>query len=87
MFEPSMSGAPLTTPVLTLNLPLIGVVESIHSVYGPYYQRLLDLVVATLAGWRDGHVDGLFTRRTAAELLWGYEVWGQIHVIGGRGER
>jgi hypothetical protein len=61
--------------IVTLSLPLIGVIENVHSSFGPLGQRLLDLLVSTIAKWRDTdhHVNGLFTVRTAEELIWGYE--------------
>lgn len=61
--------------IVSLSLPLIGVIENVHSSFGPLGQRLLDLLVATIAKWRDNdhHVNGLFSVRTAEELIWGYE--------------
>ncbi|KAG1670566.1 hypothetical protein FOA52_012138 [Chlamydomonas sp. UWO 241] len=70
---PEMTTAQLDAPIVTLNLPLIGVVESIGSVYGPRAEKWLDYAVSVIAAWRDGHVNGLFTRRTAEEMLWGYD--------------
>ncbi|KAG1668840.1 hypothetical protein FOA52_004935 [Chlamydomonas sp. UWO 241] len=65
--------APSTAIVTTLNMALIGVVEGIHAAYGPSYARWLDWVAYALAEFSDGHVDGLFTRRSAHELIWGYD--------------
>lgn len=34
---------------------------------------LLKLLASLVEGWGDSRVRGLFTTRTVAELLWGYE--------------
>ena len=48
---PELTGADINAPIVTLNMPLIGVVENIHAAFGPAYQRLLDLLVSIIAGW------------------------------------
>lgn len=48
---PELTGADINAPIITLNMPLIGVVENIHAAFGPAYQRLLDLLVSIIAGW------------------------------------
>lgn len=73
IFQPDLTPADLNATIVTLNMPLIGVVESIHAAFGPLYRRLLDLIVSVIAGWKDGHVNGLFTTRSAEELIWGYQ--------------
>ncbi|KAG2451781.1 hypothetical protein HYH02_003559 [Chlamydomonas schloesseri] len=78
IFQPQLS-APLgpNDTITTLNLPLLGALELLHaySASVPAVRPLLDVLVGVLSGWRDPeqHVDGLFARRTPAELLWGYE--------------
>ncbi|KAG2441772.1 hypothetical protein HXX76_003385 [Chlamydomonas incerta] len=77
-FQPQLSVAldPNDT-ITTLNLPLLGALELLHaySASVPSVRPLLDVLVGVLSSWRDPqrHVDGLFARRTPAELLWGYE--------------
>ncbi len=76
MFRPDLSDASPSAHVCVPNLALLGVLELLHAraATSPAVQPLIDVVVGVLAGWRDEHVDGLFVRRTAEELIWGYEV-------------
>ncbi|EFJ44403.1 hypothetical protein VOLCADRAFT_95412 [Volvox carteri f. nagariensis] len=75
VFVPELSAASPDDVIVTLNLPLLGVLEVLHSysISTPGVRPLLDVLVGVLSAWRDSHVDGLFTKRTAQELLWGYE--------------
>ncbi|GIL50309.1 hypothetical protein Vafri_6517 [Volvox africanus] len=73
VFVPELSAASTDDEIVTLNLPLVGVLEILHSYSSTAVQPLLDVLVGVLSKWRDEHVDGLFTRRTAGELIWGYE--------------
>lgn len=71
---PNMSVGQLDAPLVTLNMPLLGVLNTIHAATGPGSQAWLDLLVQMIAGGgQDPHMDGLFTIRTPQELLWGYE--------------
>ena len=47
---PEMSGADPTETIVSLNMPLIGVVEAIHASFGPAYRKWLDLIVSIIAG-------------------------------------
>ncbi|GLI63214.1 hypothetical protein VaNZ11_006070 [Volvox africanus] len=77
IFVPELSAASPDNEIVTLNLPLVGVLEILHSYSSTAVQPLLDVLVGVLSKWRDEHVDGLFTRRTAGELIWGYELSGR----------
>ncbi|KAG2485799.1 hypothetical protein HYH03_015510 [Edaphochlamys debaryana] len=75
VLRPELSGADPSAPLVTLNLPLLGVLELLHAVTdaSPAMRPLLDVLVGVLSAWRDDHVDGLFMRRPMGELMWGYE--------------
>lgn len=47
---PELTAADLNATIVTLNLPLIGVVEAVHAATGPVLHRLLDLVLRVLSG-------------------------------------
>lgn len=67
------NGPPLTAPVTTLNLPLVGALAHLKALPAGPAGRWLEMLASWIEGWRDPRVDGLFTTRTAGELLWGYE--------------
>ncbi|GAX79808.1 hypothetical protein CEUSTIGMA_g7248.t1 [Chlamydomonas eustigma] len=71
---PELTMADLNSNIVTLNLPLIGVVENIRLSFSQAYQQWwLDLLVKAMAAWQDGHANGVFMTRTAGEIIWGYE--------------
>ena len=47
---PELSGADVNAPIVTLNMPLIGVVEGINAAFGPAFRKLLDMIVSIIAG-------------------------------------
>jgi len=47
---PELSGADINARIVTLNMPLIGVVEGINAAFGPAFRKLLDMVVSVIAG-------------------------------------
>ncbi|MEW5302582.1 MAG: hypothetical protein WDW36_005351 [Sanguina aurantia] len=73
-FVPELSVGDLHEPIVTLNLPLIGVIETLHAtVSGLALQTLLDLFVSIIARWDDhASVSGLLMKRSPQQLLWGY---------------
>ena len=63
---------PALDVVYTLNLPLMGVLRTIELRLTGAVQALAELALAEVFG-DHGAREGLFMRRTAAELLFGYE--------------
>lgn len=56
-FVPELSVGDLHEPIVTLNLPLIGVIETLHAtVSGLALQTLLDLLVSIIARYAPGIV-------------------------------
>ncbi|KAL4431087.1 hypothetical protein ABPG75_006343 [Micractinium tetrahymenae] len=72
-FVPELSSGSPDDRVTTLNVPLVGALEVIQSKAGSKVGYLLKLLASLVEGWGDRRVHGLFTTRTVAELLWGYE--------------
>lgn len=57
--------------VTTVNIPLLGTLSKVHSVFGKAVA--LQLLLQVIASFHDPNVDGLFMTRTVRELLWGYD--------------
>ena len=57
--------------VTTVNIPLLGALSKVHSVFGKAVA--LQLLLQVIASFHDPNVDGLFMTRTVRELLWGYD--------------
>lgn len=52
-FVPELSVGDIDAPIVTLNLPLIGVIETLHAtVSGLALQTLLDLLVSIIARYK-----------------------------------
>ena len=47
---PELSGADINAPIVTLNLPLIGVVEGVPAAFRPAFRKWIDLIVSIIAG-------------------------------------
>ena len=56
--------------ITTVNVPLLGALAKVHSIFGRFVA--LQLLLEVLASFHDPNVDGLFMKRTVRELLWGY---------------
>lgn len=48
--EPNMTAADLDAPIATLNLPLLGVLHTLHSSMSPKAQSWADLLAGLIAG-------------------------------------
>lgn len=70
---PRATNGSLDDSVTTLNLPLIGAIEAIHARFSTRIAPWLQFLARLIEGWGDSRVQGLFTTRTVAELLFGYE--------------
>lgn len=57
--------------VTTVNVPLLGALAKVHSVFGKAVA--LQLLLQVLASFHDPNVNGLFMTRTVRQLLWGYD--------------
>lgn len=57
--------------VTTVNVPLLGALAKVHSVFGR--AAALQLLLEVIASFHDPNINGLFMRRTIRELLWGYD--------------
>lgn len=61
------------TPITTLNLPLVGALEKIDGYAPASAARWLSWLARAVEAWSGADVEGLFTTRSARELLWGYD--------------
>ncbi|KDD72341.1 hypothetical protein H632_c3489p0, partial [Helicosporidium sp. ATCC 50920] len=66
-------GPPPSTEITTLNLPLAGALAQIAARAPTGSQTVLSWLASLVEGWGDDRVQGSFVRRSAEELLWGYE--------------
>ena len=57
--------------VTTVNIPLLGALAKVHSVFGRAVA--LQLLLHVIASFHDPNINGLFMTRTVRELLWGYD--------------
>lgn len=73
-FVESMSVGNLDDTVVTLNIPLVGVLEMILSEYSSSgkLSEMLQLVAHMVESWGDESVSGVFMTRSVGELLFGY---------------
>ncbi len=72
-FVESTSVGKLNDTVVTLNIPLVGVVETIlHRYPSGKVSEMLQMVAHTVESWGDEGVSGIFMRRQIGELLFGY---------------
>lgn len=73
-FVESMSVGKLDDTVVTLNIPLVGVLEMILSKYSSSgkLSEMLQLVAHMVESWGDERVSGVFMARSVGELLFGY---------------
>jgi len=70
---PEHSNGTLDDDITTLNIPLVGAIEAIQARASSMIAPWLLLLARLVEGWGDPRVAGLFTTRTAEELLFGYE--------------
>lgn len=70
---PEKTPLSLDTAITTLNLPLVGAVERIAGWAPSTAARWLSWLARAVEAWSGADVRGLFTTRTVAELLWGYD--------------
>lgn len=72
-FVESASVGKLNDTVVTLNIPLLGVVETIlHRYPSGKVSEILQMVAHAVESWGDEGVSGIFMRRQIGELLFGY---------------
>ena len=71
---PELSNGSLTEDrVTTLNLPLVGAIETIIAKSPHRFSSWLQFLARIVESWTDNHVHGIFTTRSPMELLFGYE--------------
>ncbi|KFM25479.1 Scavenger receptor class B member 1 [Auxenochlorella protothecoides] len=70
---PELTPLSLDTPITTLNLPLVGALEKIGGYAPASAARWLSWLARAVEAWSGADVEGLFTTRSARELLWGYD--------------
>eukprot|EP00210_Caulerpa_lentillifera_P004668 g4453.t1 len=71
--EPSMTTGTFNDIIITLNMPLVGVLKRIQNISNSFVLRLImGRIVSYLSQSGEGLSEGLFVGRTVNQLLWGY---------------
>lgn len=70
---PELTNGSLDDPITTLNIPLLGAIETIMAKSPSRFSGLIQYLARLVEGWKDPRVQGLFTTRPVGELLFGYK--------------
>lgn len=74
VYAPGMTNGSVTEDkITTLNLPLVGAIETIKAKAPKRLSVWLEYMAHLIEGWTDSHINGIFTTRSPMELLFGYE--------------